>query len=130
MFVQHMLAVLRTGGMAVTVMPHGVLFRGGAEKEIRTGILDADQIDAVIGLGPNLFYGTGIPACILVLRASGAAVKGSTSTVRALTRYEVQRTLGSSVTSWLPAKIQMMRRWVWIDSRRVPRRSSDAMMTI
>ncbi len=72
MFVQHMLAVLRPGGMAVTVMPHGVLFRGGAEKEIRTGILDADQLDAVIGLGPNLLYGTGIPICILVLRAPGA----------------------------------------------------------
>ncbi|MFO0588373.1 MAG: N-6 DNA methylase [Polyangiaceae bacterium] len=75
MFVQHMLAVLRAGGMAVTVMPHGVLFRGGAEKDIRTGILDADQLDAVIGLGPNLFYGTGIPACILVLRAPGAKPK-------------------------------------------------------
>jgi type I restriction enzyme M protein len=75
MFVQHMLAVLRPGGMAVTVMPHGVLFRGGAEKDIRTGILDADMLDAVIGLGPNLFYGTGIPACILVLRAPGAKPK-------------------------------------------------------
>ncbi|RMH21057.1 MAG: SAM-dependent DNA methyltransferase, partial [Acidobacteria bacterium] len=72
MFVQHMLAVLRPGGMVVTVMPHGVLFRGGAERQIRSGILDADQLEAVIGLGPNLFYGTGIPACILVLRAPGA----------------------------------------------------------
>ncbi|PCC70353.1 type I restriction enzyme M protein [Nannocystis exedens] len=72
MFVQHMLAVLKPGGMAVTVMPHGVLFRGGKEREIRAGILDADQLDAVIGLGPNLFYGTGIPACILVLRAPGS----------------------------------------------------------
>ena len=72
MFVQHMLAVLRPGGMVVTVMPHGVLFRGGAEKQIRTGILDEDLLEAVIGLGPNLFYGTGIPACLLVLRAPGA----------------------------------------------------------
>ncbi|MBM4781450.1 MAG: SAM-dependent DNA methyltransferase [Archangiaceae bacterium] len=75
MFVQHMLAVLRPGGMVVTVMPHGVLFRGGEEKKIRTGILDDDQLDAVIGLGSNLFYGTGIPACILVLRAKGAKPK-------------------------------------------------------
>lgn len=75
MFVQHMLAVLRPGGMVVTVMPHGVLFRGGTEKDIRTGILDEDLLDAVIGLGPNLFYGTGIPACILVLRAPGAKPK-------------------------------------------------------
>ncbi len=75
MFVQHMLAVLRPGGMVATVMPHGVLFRGGAEKDIRTGILNEDLLDAVIGLGPNLFYGTGIPACILVLRAPGAKPK-------------------------------------------------------
>ncbi|MCY1082958.1 HsdM family class I SAM-dependent methyltransferase [Archangium lansingense] len=72
MFVQHMLAVLKRDGMVVTVMPHGVLFRGGPEKDIRTGILDDDLLEAVIGLGPNLFYGTGIPACILVLRARGA----------------------------------------------------------
>ena len=72
MFVQHMLAVLKPGGMAVTVMPHGVLFRGGAEKDIRTEILNRDLLEAVIGLAPNLFYGTGIPACILVLRAPGA----------------------------------------------------------
>ena len=75
MFVQHMLAVLRPGGMVVTVMPHGVLFRGGEEAKIRMGILNEDLLDAVIGLGPNLFYGTGIPACILVLRAPGAKPK-------------------------------------------------------
>ncbi|HSN98865.1 MAG TPA: class I SAM-dependent DNA methyltransferase [Candidatus Nanopelagicales bacterium] len=75
MFVQHMLSVLRPNGMVVTVMPHGVLFRGGAERQIRSGILDDDLLDAVIGLGPNLFYGTGIPACLLVLRAKGAKPK-------------------------------------------------------
>ena len=72
MFAQHMLAVLRPSGMVATVMPHGVLFRGSAEKEIREGLVADDLIEAVIGLGPNLFYGTGIPACILVLRAKGA----------------------------------------------------------
>jgi len=69
MFLQHMLAVLRPGGMMATVMPHGVLFRGGAEQEIRASILKEDLLEAVVGLPPNLFYGTGIPACILVLRA-------------------------------------------------------------
>lgn len=68
MFVQHMLAVTRDGGMVATVMPHGVLFRGGEEKSIRAGIIDDDLLEAVIGVAPNLFYGTGIPACILVLR--------------------------------------------------------------
>ena len=72
MFVQHMISVLRPQGTVATVMPHGVLFRGGAEREIRKGLLDDDLLDAVIGLAPNLFYGTGIPACILVLRAKGA----------------------------------------------------------
>lgn len=72
MFVQHMASVLRPNGTVATVMPHGVLFRGGAEREIRKGLLDDDLLDAVIGLAPNLFYGTGIPACILVLRAKGA----------------------------------------------------------
>jgi type I restriction-modification system DNA methylase subunit len=68
MFLQHMLAVTRNGGMIATVMPHGVLFRGGEEKTIRAGFIDADLLEAVIGVAPNLFYGTGIPACILVLR--------------------------------------------------------------
>jgi len=72
MFVQHMVSVLKGGrGIAATVMPHGVLFRGGAERDIRSRLLDDDIIDAVIGLAPNLFYGTGIPACVLVLRAPG-----------------------------------------------------------
>jgi type I restriction enzyme M protein len=71
MFAQHMLASLRKGGMMATVMPHGVLFRGGAEKEIRKGFIEADTLEAVIGLAPNLFYGTGIPACILVMRPPG-----------------------------------------------------------
>ncbi|SCL43334.1 type I restriction-modification system subunit M [Micromonospora aurantiaca (nom. illeg.)] len=72
MFLQHMVAVLKGNGVAATVMPHGVLFRAGAEREIRTSLLDDDVIEAVIGLAPNLFYGTGIPACVLVLRAPGS----------------------------------------------------------
>ena len=69
MFVQHMVASLKDNGIAVTVVPHGVLFRGGKEEVIRSGILDADLLEAVISVGPNLFYGTGIPGCILVLRS-------------------------------------------------------------
>lgn len=68
MFLQHMLHVTRDGGMIATVMPHGVLFRGGDEAKIRQKIIERDQIEAVIGLGPQLFYGTGIPACVIVLR--------------------------------------------------------------
>jgi type I restriction enzyme M protein len=72
MFLQHMLAVLKTDGIVATVMPHGVLFRGGEEGKIRRRIIEDDLLDTVIGLGPNLFYGTGIPAAILILRAKGS----------------------------------------------------------
>jgi type I restriction enzyme M protein len=68
MFAQHMLAVCKDGGMVATVMPHGVLFRGGAEKVIRQKFVEEDLIEAIISLPPNLFYGAGIPACILVMR--------------------------------------------------------------
>ncbi|MEJ2673055.1 MAG: class I SAM-dependent DNA methyltransferase, partial [Deltaproteobacteria bacterium] len=73
MFIQHMLAVLRPNGLLATVAPHGVLFRGGKEGRIRQGFIDEDLIEAVIGLGPNLFYGTQIPACILVMRQNSKA---------------------------------------------------------
>lgn len=68
MFVQHMIASLNTKGKMAVIMPHGVLFRGGVEREIRRTIVsDLKILEAVIGLPPNLFYGTGIPACILVI---------------------------------------------------------------
>ncbi len=72
MFLQHMVSVLKGDGIAATVMPHGVLFRGGAERDIRTKLLNDDIIEAVIGLPQNLFYGTGIPASVLVMRAPGS----------------------------------------------------------
>ncbi|WLW52795.1 type I restriction-modification system subunit M [Streptomyces sp. YU58] len=70
MFLQHMLDMVKQrSGTVFTVMPHGVLFRGGEEQKIRAKLLmEHDLIEAVIGLAPNLFYGTGIPACVLVLR--------------------------------------------------------------
>jgi type I restriction enzyme M protein len=70
MFAQHMLAVCKPSGMVATVMPHGVLFRGGAEKEIRKKFLQQDLIEAIISLPQNLFYGASIPACILIMRAN------------------------------------------------------------
>ena len=68
-WVQHMIKSMApaTGRMAV-VLPHGALFRTGKEGEIRKKILQMDLLDAVIGLGPNLFYGTGLAACILIFR--------------------------------------------------------------
>jgi type I restriction enzyme M protein len=66
-FVQHMIATLTHRGRAGVVLPHGVLFRGGAEGRIRKGILEEDLLEAVIGLPPNLFFGTGIPACLFIV---------------------------------------------------------------
>ena len=67
MFVQHMLASLKPHGHMATIMPHGVLFRGGKEKLIREIFINHDVIEAIIGLPDRLFYGTGIPACVLVM---------------------------------------------------------------
>lgn len=69
-WVQHMVASMaRNVGRVAVVMPHGVLFRGGAEANIRKGLVETDSLEAVIGLAENLFYSTPIPACILIVRA-------------------------------------------------------------
>jgi type I restriction enzyme M protein len=72
-WVQHMIASMNpdTGRVGV-VMPHGVLFRGSSEGAIRQHLIDNDMLEAVIGLAPNLFYGTTIPACLLIFRANKA----------------------------------------------------------
>jgi len=70
MFLQHMLASLKITGRGAVVMPHGVLFRGRKERQIRMRLLQARVIEAIIGLPPKLFYGTGIPAVIIVFNKS------------------------------------------------------------
>ncbi|MDP1550504.1 MAG: type I restriction-modification system subunit M [Nitrosomonas sp.] len=72
-FLLHMLKSLKSTGKAAVILPHGVLFRGGAEASIRTRIVKQGFIKGIIGLPANLFYGTGIPACIIVLDKEGAA---------------------------------------------------------
>lgn len=68
-FVQHMIHHLADNGIMAVVVPHGVLFRGGAEAHIRQYLIkDKNYLDAVIGLPPNIFFGTGIPTCILVFK--------------------------------------------------------------
>lgn len=87
MFVQHMLAVLKHDGRLATVMPHGVLFRGGEESEARKYFIEQGWLEAVIGLPSNLFYGTGIPACILVMNKAGAAKRDSVLFINADREY-------------------------------------------
>jgi len=68
-WVQHMLvSMAEPNGRLGIILPHGALFRSGVESRIRKKIVDLDLLDCVIGLGPNLFYGTGISACIMIFR--------------------------------------------------------------
>jgi len=69
-WVQHMLTSAKPDcGRVAVVLPQGALFRQGAEARIRQHVLQSDMLDAVIGLAPNLFYGTGLAACVMILRA-------------------------------------------------------------
>ncbi|SMB92099.1 type I restriction-modification system, M subunit [Hymenobacter roseosalivarius DSM 11622] len=72
-FLQHMLAVLKQDGRMGVVLPHGTLFRGGAEGSIRQKLLEADLVEGIVGLPSALFYNTGIPAAIWVLAKSKPA---------------------------------------------------------
>lgn len=67
-FISHMIASLNENGTAGIILPHGVLFRAASEGKIRKQIIENNWLDAVIGLPENLFFGTGIPACILIFK--------------------------------------------------------------
>jgi len=88
MFVQHMIAVLKADGKMAVVMPHGVLFRGGEEKTARKKIIGQGILEAVIGLPSGLFYGTGIPACVLVINKQGASERKSVIFINADREYK------------------------------------------
>jgi type I restriction enzyme M protein len=72
-FLLHILKSLKSTGKGACILPHGVLFRGNAEAEIRKSLILRGYIKGIIGLPANLFYGTGIPACIIVLDKEGAS---------------------------------------------------------
>jgi type I restriction enzyme M protein len=74
-FLLHILKSLKTNGKGACILPHGVLFRGNAEAEIRRKIIRRGYIKGIIGLPANLFYGTGIPACIIVIDKENAEVR-------------------------------------------------------
>lgn len=103
-FILHMIATMkpRTGRMAV-VVPHGVLFRGAAEGRIRQKLIEENLLDVVIGLPEKLFYGTGIPAAVLVFRTKKKDKKCCSSTPAASTRTARIRTCCARATcnaSW------------------------------
>jgi type I restriction enzyme M protein len=108
-WVQHMIKSMapKSGRMAV-VLPHGALFRMGAEGAIRKKILGMDLLEAVIGLGPNLFYGTGLAACILVFRQRKA--KDRKNKVLILDASKEFKT-GRAQNELLPEHIEHIHAW-------------------
>jgi type I restriction enzyme M protein len=74
-YLLHIIRSLKSTGRGACILPHGVLFRGNAEAEIRKSLVRRGLIQAIIGLPANLFYGTGIPACIIVIDKGGAAAR-------------------------------------------------------
>ena len=74
-FLLHILTVLKSTGKGAVILPHGVLFRGNAEANIRKSIVRKGYVKGIIGLPANLFYGTGIPACVIVLDKENAAAR-------------------------------------------------------
>ena len=109
-FVQHRIKSMaaKSGRMAV-VLPHGALFRAGKEGEIRKKILGMDLLEAVIGLGPNLFYGTTLAACILVFRQNKAKErKGKVLILDASKEIKV----GRAQNELMPEHIERIYKWV------------------
>jgi type I restriction enzyme M protein len=88
MFVQHMVASLNNAGRMAVVMPHGVLYRGGEEKKFREWLVKRGYLEAVIGLPPALFYGTGIGACVLVINKAGAQLRDHVLFINADREYK------------------------------------------
>ncbi|EGV43665.2 type I restriction-modification system subunit M [Bizionia argentinensis JUB59] len=88
MFVQHMISVLKDNGRMAVVMPHGVLFRGSEEKSMRQWLVERGYLETVIGLPSGLFYGTGIPASVLIINKKGAAQRNEVLFINADREYK------------------------------------------
>lgn len=88
MFVQHMVASVNNAGRMAVIMPHGVLFRGGEERAFRKWLIERGYLEAVIGLPPALFYGTGIPASVVVINKKDAHLRESVLFINADREYK------------------------------------------
>lgn len=74
-WVQHMIKSMNSTGRMAVVLPHGALFRKGAEGKIRKALIESDLLEAVIGLGPNIFYGTQLAACVMIFKQNKSPEK-------------------------------------------------------
>jgi type I restriction enzyme M protein len=91
-WVQHMVKSMNSTGRMAVVLPHGALFRKGAEATIREALIRQDLLEAVIGIGPNIFYGASIAACVMVYRQNkDTAKKGKVLFIDASDQIRVGR---------------------------------------
>lgn len=88
MFVQHMVASINNSGRMAVVMPHGVLFRGGDERNFRKWLIEKGYLEAIIGLPPALFYGTGIPASVIIINKKDAHLRVNVLFINADREYK------------------------------------------
>ncbi|MGI4873429.1 MAG: type I restriction-modification system subunit M [Janthinobacterium lividum] len=130
-WVQHMISSMKPdrGRMAV-VLPHGALFRKGAEGRIRQALIEQDKLDAVIGLGGNIFYGTSLAACLLVFRAQKPEVRrGKVLFIDAANQVRVGRaqnfldaTHVDTIYNWYAAGVEVPHHVRVVDATEVARR--------
>lgn len=91
MFVQHMVASINNAGRMAVVMPHGVLFRGGEERKFREWLIKRGYLEAVIGLPQALFYGTGIPASVIVVNKKDPHLRDKVLFINADREYKEEK---------------------------------------
>lgn len=100
---------LKSTGKAACILPHGVLFRGNAEAGIRENLVNSGLIEGIIGLPANLFYGTGIPACIIVMDKKDAQARRGIYMVDAIKLFEKDNQLQNVVMTDAVAREQAIR---------------------
>lgn len=121
MFVQHMISVLKNNGRMAVVMPHGVLFRGGEEQKMRQRLILGSEtnpnciLECVIGLPQGLFYGTGIPASLLIINKAGAAKRKGVFFINADREYKE----GKNQNSLRPEDIEKIS-FVYHNKKEIP----------
>ena len=121
MFVQHMISVLKNNGRMAVVMPHGVLFRGGEEQKMRQRLIMGSEtnptciLECVIGLPQGLFYGTGIPASLLIINKAGASKRKGVFFINADREYKE----GKNQNSLRPEDIEKIS-FVYHNKKEIP----------
>jgi type I restriction enzyme M protein len=121
-FLLHAIKSLKSTGKAAVILPHGVLFRGQREAEIRANLVKRGLVKGIIGLPPNLFFGTGIPACIVVVDKEGAAERDSIFMIHASKGFVKDGNKNRLRAQDIHKIVDVFRRQLEVDrySRRVP----------